>query len=99
MSEGDDGVGRRLDLVPRGRRLSGDGPAPVVILHGGPGAAHDYVEPMAGWPAGRSVLYDQIGCGRSQHMPDAPADFWTPTSSSASSSRCSSTWASPAAIT
>jgi L-proline amide hydrolase len=23
------------------------------------------------------VFYDQIGCGRSQHMPDAPADFWT----------------------
>ena len=24
------------------------------------------------------VLYDQIGCGKSQHLPDAPADFWTP---------------------
>ena len=24
------------------------------------------------------MLYDQIGCGRSQHLPDAPADFWTP---------------------
>jgi L-proline amide hydrolase len=23
------------------------------------------------------VLYDQIGCGRSQHRPDAPAEFWT----------------------
>jgi L-proline amide hydrolase len=23
------------------------------------------------------VLYDQIGCGRSQHLPDAPMDFWS----------------------
>jgi L-proline amide hydrolase len=23
------------------------------------------------------VLYDQIGCGRSEHLPDAPAEFWT----------------------
>jgi L-proline amide hydrolase len=54
---------------------------PVVILHGGPGAAHDYVEPMADLlaPTGRTcVLYDQLGCGLSQHLPQAPADFWTP---------------------
>ncbi len=54
--------------------------APVVILHGGPGAAHDYMEPVARLTetTGRAtVLYDQIGCGRSQHMPDAPAEFWT----------------------
>jgi L-proline amide hydrolase len=24
------------------------------------------------------VLYDQVGCGRSRHLPDAPADFWSP---------------------
>jgi L-proline amide hydrolase len=53
---------------------------PVVICHGGPGAAHDYCEPIAklhrsGRPC---VLYDQVGCGKSQHLPDAPADFWTP---------------------
>ena len=24
------------------------------------------------------VLYDQLGCGKSTHLPDAPADFWTP---------------------
>jgi L-proline amide hydrolase len=57
--------------------LAGDGPAPVVILHGGPGAAHDYVEPIAALPR-PSVLYDQLGCGQSEHLPDAPADFWTP---------------------
>ncbi len=24
------------------------------------------------------VLYDQLGCGKSELLPDAPADFWTP---------------------
>ncbi len=60
--------------------LSADGPAPLMILHGGPGAAHDYVEPIAelSSTAGRAcVLYDQIGCGKSQHLPDAPSDLWT----------------------
>ena len=23
------------------------------------------------------MLYDQLGCGKSEHLPDAPADFWT----------------------
>lgn len=60
--------------------LGADGPAPLVVLHGGPGAAHDYLESMAdvaSTAARPCVLYDQIGCGRSQHLPDAPADFWT----------------------
>lgn len=54
---------------------------PVLVLHGGPGAAHDYCEPIADLVAstGRAaVLYDQLGCGLSQHLPDAPAEFWTP---------------------
>lgn len=54
--------------------------APLVILHGGPGCAHDYVESIADLAeiSGRAcVLYDQIGCGHSQHIPEAPADFWT----------------------
>jgi len=63
-------------------RVVGDlqaGPAPVVVCHGGPGAAHDYTEPIADLARyGRGcVLYDQVGCGRSTHRPDAPADFWT----------------------
>jgi L-proline amide hydrolase len=59
----------------------GEDPAPLVILHGGPGSAHDYLESIAvlAETAGRPcVLYDQIGCGRSQHLPDAPSDFWSP---------------------
>ncbi len=59
--------------------LGGDS-TPVVICHGGPGAAHDYTEPIAELSRfGRGcVLYDQLGCGKSEHLPDAPADFWTP---------------------
>jgi L-proline amide hydrolase len=54
---------------------------PLVVLHGGPGAAHNYVEPIADLIAatGRTViLYDQVGCGLSQHLPQAPVEFWTP---------------------
>ena len=53
---------------------------PVVICHGGPGAGHDYCEPIADLSRfGRAcILYDQLGCGKSELMPDAPADFWTP---------------------
>jgi L-proline amide hydrolase len=54
---------------------------PVVVLHGGPGAGHNYCEPIADVLAqtGRTaVLYDQIGCGNSTHLPDKPKEFWTP---------------------
>jgi L-proline amide hydrolase len=60
--------------------LGGDGKAPVVLLHGGPGAAHDYLEPLtelARVAARPCVIYDQLGCGRSQHLPEAGEDFWT----------------------
>jgi L-proline amide hydrolase len=64
-------------------RVVGDldaGPTPVVICHGGPGAAHDYTEPIAELARyGRGcVLYDQLGCGKSDHLPGAPPDFWSP---------------------
>lgn len=60
--------------------LSAAGKAPLVILHGGPGAAHDYVESIAELAMSSArpcILYDQLGCGRSQHLPEAPAEFWT----------------------
>jgi L-proline amide hydrolase len=62
------------ELDPGGERT------PVVICHGGPGAAHDYCEPIADLARfGRAcVLYDQVGCGKSQHLMDAPPEFWTP---------------------
>jgi L-proline amide hydrolase len=56
-----------------------NGPAPLVVLHGGPGATHDYLTPLAGLARdGRAVvLYDQLGNGRSTHHRDRGADYWT----------------------
>ena len=56
-----------------------EGKLPIVILHGGPGATHDYLEDLAVLSrSGRqTILYDQIGCGNSEHLPAAPASFWT----------------------
>ena len=47
---------------------------PLVLLHGGPGVPHDYLEPLERLAdAGRQVVvYDQLGCGRSDH-PDDPS--------------------------
>jgi L-proline amide hydrolase len=57
------------------------GALPLFVLHGGPGMAHNYVRNIAALAdeTGRTVVhYDQIGCGNSTHLPDAPAEFWTP---------------------
>jgi L-proline amide hydrolase len=55
------------------------GRLPVVLCHGGPGATHDYLLSLRALARdGRQVVfYDQVGNGRSQHLPDAPAEFWT----------------------
>src|SRR3954452_21450913 len=56
------------------------GPAPLVVLHGGPGAAHDYLANLTTLTdlGGRAVvLYDQLGNGRSTHLPERGAEFWT----------------------
>lgn len=63
-------------------RVTGDlnGPkAPLVVLHGGPGCTHDYVDSLKRIAAsGRAVVhYDQLGNGRSTHLRDKGADFWT----------------------
>lgn len=58
----------------------GSSRAPVVICHGGPGATHDYVAPIASQLVGSGracVLYDQLGNGRSDHLPVADPSFWT----------------------
>ncbi|ORX34597.1 Alpha/Beta hydrolase protein [Kockovaella imperatae] len=53
--------------------------APVVVLHGGPGACHnyllDYLELLG---SGRAIImYDQVGCGRSTRLEDDTyADLW-----------------------
>lgn len=49
---------------------------PLLTLHGGPGAPHDYLEPMEALADERPVIfYDQLGCGFS----DRPSDtnLWT----------------------
>ena len=53
------------------------GKLPLLCLHGGPGAPHDYLEPLEKLAATgrRVVFYDQIGCGRS--WVEKPGDFWT----------------------
>ena len=58
---------------------SGVGPAPLVTLHGGPGATHDYLLSMADLASdGRAVVfYDQTGNGNSTHFPDRGADYYT----------------------
>ena len=54
-------------------------PAPLVTLHGGPGATHDYLLSLVDLAGSRAVIhYDQIGNGRSTHYPDRGAEFWTP---------------------
>ena len=64
-------------------RITGDlasAKKPVFILHGGPGAAHNYVDAYKLIANdGRVVIhYDQLGCGNSTLLPDKGADFWTP---------------------
>ncbi|HKT04230.1 MAG TPA: proline iminopeptidase-family hydrolase [Rugosimonospora sp.] len=63
-------------------RVTGEldsGRSPLVVLHGGPGAAHNYTLRIARIAEqGRPVIhYDQLGIGNSTHLPDAGPDFWT----------------------
>ena len=53
------------------------GKLPLLCLHGGPGALHDYLEPLGALADGgrRVIFYDQIGCGRSWIEKDP--SFWT----------------------
>ncbi|HSP71131.1 MAG TPA: proline iminopeptidase-family hydrolase [Gaiellaceae bacterium] len=54
------------------------GRLPLLCLHGGPGAPHDYLTPLAGLAeTGRQVVfYDQIGCGNSAGPAGDPS-LWT----------------------
>src|SRR5215472_12839710 len=48
------------------------GKLPLLVLHGGPGASHDYLEPLEAMAStGRRVIfYDQLGGGNSDHPHD-----------------------------
>ncbi len=52
------------------------GKLPVLLLHGGPGGTHDYLEPLEALAqtGRRAVFYDQLGCGRSDR---GDASLWT----------------------
>ncbi|MBI6707596.1 proline iminopeptidase-family hydrolase [Pseudomonas syringae] len=52
---------------------------PLVILHGGPGCTHDYVDSFKDIAStGRAVIhYDQLGNGKSTHLREVKRDFWT----------------------
>ena len=51
---------------------------PLVTLHGGPGATHDYLLSMTDLADARAVVhYDQLGSGQSTHYRDRGAEFWT----------------------
>jgi L-proline amide hydrolase len=54
------------------------GKLPLLCLHGGPGAAHDYLESLdAMADTGRRVIYyDQLGCARSR-IDESKPDMWT----------------------
>jgi proline-specific peptidase len=61
------------------RRVGGERArfAPLLLLHGGPGASHDYLENLEALasPEREVVFYDQLGCGKSD-QPNDPA-LWT----------------------
>jgi proline-specific peptidase len=59
------------------RRLGEGDATPLLVLHGGPGAGHDYLAPLAERlaPFRPVVVYDQLGCGRSDQPDDR--SLWT----------------------
>ena len=55
---------------------------PLIILHGGPGACHEYLlryQELTGKFGIPTIFYDQIGNGQSTHLPEKKGDgnFWT----------------------
>lgn len=53
-------------------RIFGTGANILLCLHGGPGGIHDYLLPLGklGDDRIKVVLYDQLGCGKSERPPD-----------------------------
>lgn len=65
------------------RSVGGSGGAdeqvPLLLLHGGPGAPHDYLENLQALATEthRLIFYDQLGCGRSD-QPNEPERWQVP---------------------
>lgn len=55
---------------------------PLIILHGGPGATHNYLKPLAhlATPSRPVIFYDQLGCGNSTRLRSHRGDntLWQP---------------------
>jgi L-proline amide hydrolase len=49
------------------------GKLPLLCLHGGPGAPHDYLEPLerVAGTGRRAIFYDQVGCGESSRTDES----------------------------
>jgi proline iminopeptidase len=65
-----DGASEGFVQVPGGRvwwmRVGMGSGTPLLLLHGGPGAAHYYLLPLGALADDRPVIfYDQLGCGKS----------------------------------
>src|SRR5690348_183970 len=58
-------------------RIVGDGEEPgklpLLCLHGGPGAPHDYLESLerVAETGRRAIFYDQVGCGKSSRTDES----------------------------
>lgn len=59
------------------RRFGTGDQMPILILHGGPGSASDYMQPLAKRLGEHrpAFVYDQLGCGRADHPEDDA--LWT----------------------
>jgi proline iminopeptidase len=69
------GPGEGKTAVPGGniwwKRVGSGSKTPILTLHGGPGAGHNYLLPLQALASDRQVIfYDQLGCGKA----DSPAD-------------------------
>ena len=71
--------GYRVWYAILGEKEELPGRLPLLCLHGGPGACHDYLESLAAMAErGRRVIfYDQLGCGNSD-QPDNPSLWRVP---------------------
>lgn len=77
MSAASPSVATGRCAVPGGQiwyeRLNASAPGtPILVVHGGPGTPHDYLRSLAALtPAHPVIVYDQLGCGRSDQPQDA----------------------------
>jgi proline iminopeptidase len=58
------------------QKVGNDNKTPLLVLHGGPGIPHNYMEPLSTLADERQVIYyDQLGCGKSDRPENE--ELWT----------------------